>query len=54
MLADRKSTLNQHGLSLRDAMRNEWQGSKGEVTKGVTGAGRFARGKGRGGDFSDI
>ena len=54
MLADRQSTLIQHGLSLRDAMRNEWRGSKGEVTKGVKGAGRFAGGKGRGGDFSDI
>ena len=54
MLADRKSTLTQHGLSLRDAMRNEWRGSKFEVTKGVKGAGRFVGGKGRGGDFSEI
>ena len=54
MRADRRSARAQHGLAMRDALRQEWWGSKGEVTKGVKGATRFARGKGRGGDFSDI
>ena len=54
MRADRRSVRAQHGLNLRDALRQEWRGSKTEVTKGVEGAARFARGKGRGGDFNDI
>ncbi len=54
MRADRRSVRAQHGLNLRDALRQEWRGSKTEVTKGVEGAARFARGKGRGGDFDDI
>jgi enoyl-CoA hydratase len=52
--ADRRSTRNQHGLSLNEALRQEWLGSKDEVTKGIEGAGRFAGGKGRGGDFKDV
>lgn len=53
--ADRRSARAQAGLSEREAMRAEWQGSKGEVAAaGVAGAGRFASGKGRGGDFGDI
>ena len=54
MRADRQSVRAQHGLNLRDALRQEWYGSKTEVTKGVEGAARFASGKGRGGDFDDI
>lgn len=54
MLADRRSMRSQHGMPLRDALRQEWWGSKGEVTNGFKGAIRFARGKGRGGDFSDV
>ena len=53
--ADRRSARAQAGLSEREAMRAEWHGSKGEVAAaGVAGAGRFASGKGRGGDFGDI
>lgn len=53
--ADRRSARGQAGLSERDALRAEWAGSKGEVAAaGVAGAGRFASGKGRGGDFGDI
>lgn len=53
--ADRRSARAQAGLSEREAMQAEWQGSKGEVAAaGVAGAGRFASGKGRGGDFGDI
>jgi enoyl-CoA hydratase len=39
---------------MRHALQQEWRGSKAEVTKGVKGAGRFAGGKGRGGDFNDV
>ncbi len=52
--ADRRSVRAQHGLSERQALRQEWWNSKAEVTKGVEGAARFASGKGRGGDFTDI
>jgi len=54
MRADRRSVRAQHGLSMRDALRQEWWGSKAEVTKGIDGATRFASGKGRGGDFNDV
>jgi len=55
MNADRRSLRGQHGLPERDAMREEWQGSSQEVIKvGVEGAGRFASGKGRSGDFGNI
>ena len=54
MRADRRSVRAQHGLNLRDALRQEWYGSKTEVTKGIEGAARFANGKGRGGDFTNI
>ena len=54
MRADRRSVQTQHGLPMLDALRQEWRGSKVEVTKGVEGAARFASGKGRGGDFSDV
>ena len=54
MKADRRSVRAQHGLSMRDALRQESRASKAEITQGVEGATRFASGKGRGGDFSDI
>lgn len=55
MNSDRKSMRAQHGLSLRDALRQEWKVSSHEVTQGGTeGAMRFASGKGRGGDFGNI
>ena len=53
--ADRRSARKQHGLSERDALRQEWRNSSPEVLKvGVDGAARFAGGKGRSGDFGDI
>ena len=52
--ADRRSARAQHGLSLRDALRQEWWNSKPEVRRGIEGAARFAQGKGRGGDFDDV
>ena len=54
MRADRRSVRAQHGLSEREALRQEWRGSKAEVAGGVEGAAKFAGGKGRGGDFGDI
>ena len=54
MRADRRSVRAQHGLSMREALQQEWKGSKDEVTIGIEGAARFSSGKGRGGDFSDV
>ncbi len=52
--ADRRSARAQHGLNLRDALRQEWWNSKPEVTRGIERAARFTDGKGRGGDFDDL
>ncbi|MDE0920362.1 MAG: hypothetical protein OSA08_09730 [Arenicellales bacterium] len=44
----------QHGLSVRDALVQEWQNGKKELlTGGIDGAVQFRDGKGRHGDFSD-
>lgn len=53
--ADRRSVLLQEGLSEADALRAEWECSSGVVEReGAAGAARFARGRGRHGDFKDI
>ncbi len=53
--ADRRSVFLQHGLSVRDAMKGEWDnGIAVLATEGVHGAGRFAGGVGRHGDFSKL
>lgn len=55
MRADRRSTRKQHGLSLRDAMVQEWYGGREALLQeGIAGAGRFASGLGRHGDFDKI
>jgi len=55
MRADRRSVYRQEGLPLREAMRYEWaNGLPALEAEGVAGAARFASGKGRGGNFSDI
>jgi enoyl-CoA hydratase len=55
MLADRASAISGHGLSVREALAREWEGGVRTIaTEGAAGAGRFASGKGRGGDFSAI
>ena len=55
MRADRRSVYAQEGLGLREAMRQEWtNGVPAYFTEGKEGAGRFASGKGRGGDFGNI
>ena len=53
MLKDLNSVRSQHGLSIRDAMKQEWSGSKEEIAKGIKGALEFVNGKGRGGKFED-
>jgi enoyl-CoA hydratase len=53
--ADRRSVYLQHGLSVRDALKVEWQNGIGVLeTEGVDGAARFAKGVGRHGDFNRI
>src|ERR1700741_5458254 len=53
--ADRRSAYMQQGLPLREAMRKEWyNGFPAFEIDGALGAGRFASGKGRHGDFRDI
>ena len=55
MLADRRSIIENHGASIRDGLRNEWaNGIDSCINQGTSGAGRFAAGKGRSGDFGDI
>ena len=55
MRADRVSARAQAGRSERDALRLEWENSKGMVeAEGAAGAARFASGKGRHGDFGNI
>ncbi len=55
MRADRRSVIESHGLSVGEALRHEFASSKGMVAaEGIAGARRFAAGKGRSGDFSDI
>ena len=55
MLADRRSVLSQQGLSLEDALHEEYRNSISMLrAEGVEGARRFAAGLGRHGDFEDI
>ncbi len=55
VLADRQSIIENRGLPVREALRNEWANGVQAVSKeGAAGAGRFKAGAGRGGDFSNI
>jgi len=55
MLADRRSIIETRGLSVAQGLRREWEnGVDAAMSQGVHGAGRFAAGKGRSGDFGDI
>jgi enoyl-CoA hydratase len=56
MRHDRLSAYQQEDLSYADAMANEFEHGKAAMLSGeaVSGAGRFATGKGRGGSFTDI
>jgi len=55
MRADRRSLIAQEGLPLRAALQQEWSGSRDVVAaEGIVGARRFAEGRGRNGDFTNI
>lgn len=55
MRSDVASTKASHGVDLRLALQNEYQGSKAMIrAEGISGARRFADGAGRSGDFSAI
>ena len=52
---DRRSALRSHGLSVRDALIQEWyNGREALVKDGTAGAARFKDGLGRHGDFGRI
>lgn len=53
--ADRRSAINSQGLSIREALIQEWyNGRDALIEDGVAGAARFAGGLGRHGDFERI
>ena len=53
--ADRRSAIRSHGLSVRDALIQEWYNGREALSEdGVAGAGRFNDGMGRHGDFEKI
>jgi enoyl-CoA hydratase len=53
--ADRRSAIKSHGLSVRQALIQEWyNGREALITNGVAGATRFKDGLGRHGDFQKI
>lgn len=53
--ADRRSVLETYGVPVREALRREWvNGVEAHFKEGAAGAGRFARGLGRHGDFETI
>jgi enoyl-CoA hydratase len=53
--ADRRSVIETYGLQIRDAMHAEWvNGVEAHFEEGAAGAGRFASGLGRHGDFTTI
>ncbi|MGI9605712.1 MAG: crotonase/enoyl-CoA hydratase family protein [Acidimicrobiales bacterium] len=55
MRTDMASARAQYGLSVRDALEQEFANGKAMVrTEGIAGARRFAEGAGRGGDFGNI
>jgi enoyl-CoA hydratase len=53
--ADRRSAIRSHGLTVREALIQEWyNGREALVEDGVAGASRFRDGMGRHGDFAKI
>jgi enoyl-CoA hydratase len=54
MRADRMSALEQWSLDPAQSLVNEWESAETFRSEGVTGAARFAAGKGRSGDFGEI
>ena len=55
VLADRRSVVEGHGLSVQKALKKEWDvGVEAHFAEGAAGAARFSSGKGRHGDFDRI
>ena len=55
MLADRRSIVETHGLTVREALKIEWANGLAAVSnEGFDGAARFTSGLGRHGDFEKI
>jgi enoyl-CoA hydratase len=55
MLADRRSIVETHGLTVREALKIEWANGLAAVSnEGFDGAARFTGGLGRHGDFEEI
>lgn len=55
MRADRRSAIESYGMPIDEALRHEFENGKAMVSvEGIAGARRFADGKGRGGDLSEI
>lgn len=54
MRADRLSAIRQWSLGPEEALASEWRSADTFRKEGMAGAGRFASGKGRGGDFGEI
>jgi enoyl-CoA hydratase len=52
--ADRRSAYETHGLAVREALEREWRNGMPAMVEAVQGAGVFASGKGRHGDFTAI
>ena len=53
--ADRRSAIRSHGLTVREALIQEWYNGRGALIEdGVAGATRFKDGLGRHGDFEKI
>jgi enoyl-CoA hydratase len=52
--ADRRSAYETHGLAVRAALEREWRNGMPAMVEAVQGAGVFAGGKGRHGDFTAI
>ena len=53
--ADRRSAIESYGISVREGLRCEWHnGVEAHFKEGAAGASRFAAGRGRHGDFTDI
>ncbi|MCV6585794.1 MAG: crotonase/enoyl-CoA hydratase family protein [Marinibacterium sp.] len=53
--ADRRAIIETRGMPVRQALRHEWDhGGDAILTQGAAGAGRFAAGAGRHGDFHKI
>lgn len=55
VIADRRSVYETYGLGLREGLKREWaNGCDAHFKEGAAGAGRFAGGRGRHGDFGAI